>query len=42
MFVDLMIGLQVIYLFIFFAMINILWQIQKNNKNLSEQREAST
>ena len=42
MFVDLMIGMQVIYLFIFFAMINILWQIQENNKNLSEQREAST
>jgi hypothetical protein len=42
MFVDLMIGTQVIYLFIYFAMINILWQIQENNKNLSEQREAST
>ena len=42
MFADLMIGLQVIYLFIFFAMINILWKIQENNKNLSEQREANT
>jgi len=41
MFVDLMIGLQVIYLFIFFAMINILWQIQENNKNLSEQPRES-
>ena len=41
MFVDLMIGLQVIYLFIFFAMINILWQIQESNKNLSEQRESN-
>jgi len=39
MFVDLMIGFQVIYLFIFFAMINILWQIYENNKNSSEQRE---
>jgi O-antigen ligase len=38
-FVDLMIGFQVIYLFIFFAMINILWQIDENNKNSSEQRE---
>jgi len=42
MFADLMIGLQVIYLFIFFAMINILSQIEENNKNLSEQREANT
>jgi O-antigen ligase len=42
MFVDLMIGLQVIYLFIFFAMINILWQMYAGNKNLSEQREAGT
>jgi len=39
MFADLMIGLQVIYLFIFSAMINILWQLQENNKNLSEYRE---
>jgi O-antigen ligase len=37
MFADLMIGFQVIYLFIFFAMINILWQIDENNKNSSEQ-----
>ncbi len=29
MFVDLMIGLQLVYLFIFFAMINILWQINQ-------------
>jgi len=29
MFVDLMIGLHVIYVFIFFAMINILWQIEE-------------
>lgn len=40
MFVDLMIGKQVIYLFIFFAMMNILWQIHTNN-NLSEQRREN-
>jgi hypothetical protein len=42
MLVDLMIGLQVIYLFIFFAMINILWQIHTENRSLSEQRETGT
>jgi O-antigen ligase len=36
MFVDLMIGLQVIYLFIFFAMINILWKINVTDNNLHD------
>lgn len=36
MFVDLMIGLQLIYLFIFFAMINILWQIKLTDNNLHD------
>lgn len=38
MFVDLMIGLQVVYVLIFFAMINILWCLQESDKNLSERR----
>ncbi|MDP4126714.1 MAG: O-antigen ligase family protein [Bacillota bacterium] len=42
MFVDLMIGSHVVYLFIFFAMISILWQIEESNKNFSEQLEANT
>ena len=37
MFADLMIGIQVSYLFIFFAMINILWQIKIKDDNLSKQ-----
>ena len=37
MFVDLMIGIQISYLFIFFAMINILWQIKIKDNNLSKQ-----
>jgi O-antigen ligase len=36
MFVDLMIGLQAIYLFIFFATINILWQIRLTDNNLHD------
>ncbi|HUN56434.1 MAG TPA: O-antigen ligase family protein [Smithella sp.] len=35
MFVDLMIGMQLIYLFVFFAMMNILWQIKINNNNIN-------
>ncbi|MGA2553162.1 MAG: O-antigen ligase family protein [Smithella sp.] len=37
MFVDLMIGIQLIYLFVFFAMMNILWQIKMKDNNLSKQ-----
>jgi len=37
MFADLMIGLQLIYLFIFFAMINILWQIKTTDNNFLKQ-----
>ncbi|MGO8716535.1 MAG: O-antigen ligase family protein [Smithella sp.] len=36
MFADLMIGIQVSYLFIFFAMINILWQIKTTDNNLHD------
>jgi O-antigen ligase len=36
MFADLMIGIQLIYLFIFFAMINILWQINATDNNLHD------
>jgi O-antigen ligase len=36
MFVDLMIGLQLVYLFIFFAMINILWQMRLTDNNLHD------
>jgi O-antigen ligase len=35
MFVDLMIGMQLIYLFVFFAMMNILWQIKIKNDNIN-------
>lgn len=41
MFVDLMIGLQVIYVFIFFAMINILWQIEENDNCRHNEKQAS-
>jgi len=37
MFADLMIGIQIIYLFVFFAMMNILWQIKMKDNNLSKQ-----
>ncbi len=41
MFVDLMIGLQVIYLFIFFAMIDILWQIEENGNCRNSEKQTS-
>jgi O-antigen ligase len=36
MFVDLMIGMQLVYLFVFFAMMNILWQIKITDNNLHD------
>jgi len=36
MFVDLMIGMQLVYLFVFFAMMNILWQIKTTDNNLHD------
>ncbi|MGP8153012.1 MAG: O-antigen ligase family protein [Smithella sp.] len=36
MFVDLMIGIQIIYLFVFFAMMNILWRIKTTDNNLHD------
>ncbi len=36
MFVDLMIGFQVVYLFIFFAMIHVLWRIQRDREPVDE------
>jgi len=42
MFVDLMIGIQIIYLFVFFAMMNILWQIKTIDNNLHKQQKENT
>jgi uncharacterized transporter YbjL len=42
MFVDLMIGIQIIYLFVFFAMMNILWQIKTIDNNLPKQQKENT